>query len=105
MPTRRSIPVLRVALPVPLRQTFDYLDAENDVIPQAGQRVVVMFGRRKMVGVIVEVADGSDLPHDKLSKVLGYPDDGSPVLSFSMRFRHCSEKQAVRYRLHRSAIP
>ena len=81
MPTRRSIPVLRVALPVPLRQTFDYLGAENDVIPQAGQRVVVMFGRRKMVGVIVEVADGSDLPLDKLSKVLGYPDDGSPVLT------------------------
>ncbi len=81
MPTHLPIPVLRVALPLPLRQTFDYLDSEDQVVAQAGLRVVVMFGRRKMIGVIVEVADSSELPMDKLSRVLGYPDDGNAVLT------------------------
>jgi primosomal protein N' (replication factor Y) len=73
--------VLRVALPVPLRQLFDYLPAQNDVIPLAGQRVVVPFGRRKMVGVIVEVTNQSELPLDKLATVIDYPDGGQTLLT------------------------
>jgi primosomal protein N' (replication factor Y) len=81
MPSHLSNVVLKVALPVPLRQVFDYLDAGDGATPQPGQRVVVMFGRRKMIGVIVEIATGSELPLDKLSRVLGYPDDGQPVFT------------------------
>ena len=73
--------VLRVALPVPLRQLFDYLSVENGVSPEPGMRVLVNFGRRKMVGVIAEVADESDLPREKLATVIGYPDEGQLVLS------------------------
>jgi primosomal protein N' (replication factor Y) len=57
--------ILRVALDVPLPRLFDYAapDAsETDV----GRRVVVPFGNRRMVGVIVAVAATSDVPVDKL---------------------------------------
>ncbi|NOR18702.1 MAG: hypothetical protein GQ538_01270, partial [Xanthomonadales bacterium] len=81
MPPPSSIVILRVALPVPLRQVFDYLSAENGMLPLVGMRVLVKFGRRKMVGVIVEIADRSDLPLDKLSSVIEYPDKGQLVVS------------------------
>ena len=73
--------VLSVALPVPLRQLFDYLPAENDIAPQAGQRVVVPFGRRKLVGVIVRISGQSDLPLEKLASVIEYPDGERRVLT------------------------
>ena len=73
--------ILRVALPVPLRQIFDYLPAQHDVMPLEGQRVIVPFGRRKMVGVIVDVTDKSDLPLDKLATVIDYPDAEQTVLT------------------------
>ena len=74
-------PVLRVALPVPLRQLFDYLQPDQGITARAGQRVVVSFGRRKMVGVIVEVTDSSQLPFEKLARVIEFPDGNETVLS------------------------
>jgi primosomal protein N' (replication factor Y) len=73
--------VLKIALPVPLRRTFDYLCAENEPAPRVGQRVEVLFGRRKMIGVIAEIADSSELPLEKLSRVIGYPDGEETVLT------------------------
>ena len=66
---------------MPLRQLFDYLPAENDVAPQNGQRVVVPFGHRKLVGVVVEISGHSDLPLEKLSMVIDYPDGQTRVLT------------------------
>jgi len=57
--------ILRVALDVPLPRLFDYSMAEaspNDV----GRRVAVPFGRRTLVGVIIEVAAASALAPEKL---------------------------------------
>ena len=73
--------VLRVALPVPLRQLFDYLPADTAVKPQPGMRALLPFGHRKMLGVIVEVTNKSDMPIEKLATVIGYPDEGQLVLS------------------------
>lgn len=73
--------VLKVALPVPVRQLFDYLVPEQDTDPQVGQRVTVSFGRRKMVGVVVEIADQSELPLEKLSAVIDFPDGAQTVLT------------------------
>ncbi len=81
MQSTSTKPVLRVALPLPLRQLFDYLPADNAMSPQAGQRVVVPFGHRKLVGVIVEISGHSDLPLDKLAVVIDYPDDETKVLT------------------------
>src|SRR5690606_19196294 len=50
---------------------FDYLwpitDGER---PQVGQLVLVPFGRREVVGLIVAVAEESELPRDKLKPAL-----------------------------------
>jgi primosomal protein N' (replication factor Y) len=81
MQTNTPQPILRVALPVPLRQLFDYLSNGSETSPQPGMRVLVDFGHRKMVGVIVEVAYESDLPLKKIASVSGYPDGGQTVLS------------------------
>ncbi len=73
--------VIKVALPVPLRQLFDYLPGEQDVAVQTGQRVVVPFGHRKMVGVIVEISRQSELPFEKLATVTAFPDGEQTVLT------------------------
>ncbi|WP_081803409.1 primosomal protein N' [Halotalea alkalilenta] len=63
--------VLRVALPTPLRRVFDYLPGRER--PAAGWvpglRVRVPFGRREMVGVVVEVAADSDFELAKLKPI------------------------------------
>jgi len=74
-------PVLRVALGLPLRQLFDYLPGNAPVVAKPGTRVLVPFGRRKMVGVVVEVADKSELPLEKLAIVEAYPDGEQLVLT------------------------
>lgn len=53
-------PLLRIAVPSPLRRLFDYLppvgsDADAIRALPAGVRVRVPFGRRELVGVLVEV--------------------------------------------------
>jgi primosomal protein N' (replication factor Y) len=81
MQSTSTKPVLRVALPVPLRQLFDYLPGATGISVSAGQRVLVPFGRRKLVGVIVELADRSELAADKLASVIDYPDGEQSVLT------------------------
>jgi primosomal protein N' (replication factor Y) len=73
--------VLRVALPRPLMQLYDYLPVENDISPRIGMRILAYFGRQKMVGVIAEIAGSSELPFDKLSRVIEYPDGEENVLT------------------------
>jgi primosomal protein N' (replication factor Y) (superfamily II helicase) len=81
--------VLRVALDTPLRRVFDYLapsgtgmgppvEAGSTEVGtpgsapsvEAGARVLVPFGRQRLVGVVVETAASSDLPPEKLKPVL-----------------------------------
>ncbi|MGA9572597.1 MAG: primosomal protein N' [Lysobacterales bacterium] len=73
--------VLKVALPLPLRQLFDYLPNESGMGQCTGQRVLVPFGHRELVGVVVEIASGSDLPAEKLATVIDYPDGEQTVLT------------------------
>jgi primosomal protein N' (replication factor Y) len=73
--------ILGVAIDAPLRRVFDYRApalSEGQAL-QAGQRVWVPFGRRKAVGVILEVRDHSDVPADKLRSALALIDD-EPIL-------------------------
>ena len=71
--------VLRVALDVPLARLFDYALPEG-LAAEAGDRVVVPFGSRQRVGVVVERATSSDIPAAKLKSVIGVRDD-APRLS------------------------
>ncbi|MGH8053952.1 MAG: primosomal protein N' [Stenotrophomonas sp.] len=62
-----ACPTLRIALPVPLPQLFDYLPPEGSPPPapgDVGRRLRVPFGPRELVGVV---------------ESLGQADDGAPL--------------------------
>lgn len=65
---RDNARILKVALDVPLDSLFDYLDGGFDV--EIGQRVIVSFGRRKQVGIVVAIVHESKVPADKLKPIL-----------------------------------
>ena len=50
------MPILRVALPVPLRQHFDYqMETDENISVSVGSRVLVPFGKRQLVGVVWQI--------------------------------------------------
>ena len=87
--------IIRVAVPSPLRRTFDYTlpqesgsectndkrnkDECNKGIPHVGSRVAVHFGRRKVIGLVTEIATESDFPIEKL-KPISAVIDSKPLL-------------------------
>lgn len=62
------MPVVHVALPVPLARTFDYLVPEH-LHPVLGGRVRVPFGQRQAIGIICGISEKSVLPADKLKSI------------------------------------
>jgi primosomal protein N' (replication factor Y) len=82
------MPVLRLAIASPLRQIFDYLPPQGSSAAdlarlQPGCRILVPFGSRQVCGILVEVADTSSLPRDKLkpaSRILDPEPLINPVL-------------------------
>lgn len=48
--------VARVAVPVPLPRLFDYLAPAGQALPPPGSRVLVPFGSRRLVGLVIEHA-------------------------------------------------
>jgi len=66
--------VLRVALDVPLATLFDYA-RPDELEVAAGDRVVVPFGTRSRVGVVVEEGEGSSVPAEKLKPVVRVLED------------------------------
>ena len=73
--------ILRLALPSPLRRLFDYR-APAGLSADAfapGMRLRVPFGKRQMIGLLVEVSDRSELPADKLRPALELLDRATPL--------------------------
>ena len=70
-------PILKIALDVPLDRLFDYLSGGLAV--SIGQRVLVPFGRRSQIGVVMGKADTSDFPIEKLKSVLQVFADELPI--------------------------
>nr|WP_272903834.1 primosomal protein N' [Pseudomonas petrae] len=72
---------MRLALPSPLRRLFDYLAPAGVARSalQPGMRLRVPFGRREMIGVLVEVVDHSDVPADKLKPAIAVLDAEAPL--------------------------
>ena len=64
--------ILQVALDTPLHTVFDYCwrGREDEAIPAIGQLVVVPFGRREAVGVVVGHASETGLSADKIKEVI-----------------------------------
>lgn len=75
--------ILRLALPSPLRRLFDYLPPKGAIEEQLrpGVRLRVPFGRREVIGVLIEVAQETEVPPDKLRKALQLLDERPPLPS------------------------
>jgi primosomal protein N' (replication factor Y) len=61
--------LVRVAVPVPLADAFDYLAPRAGELPALGCRVRVPFGRGERVGVVIEHPAGSALAPGKLKAI------------------------------------
>ncbi|HSN18693.1 MAG TPA: primosomal protein N' [Gammaproteobacteria bacterium] len=78
---KRTPLILKVAVPSPLYRDFDYLpppDADLNAL-QPGMRLAVPFGRQELTGVLLDTADGSELPRAKLKAARRLLDD-TPVV-------------------------
>lgn len=74
--------VARVALNVPLRRLFDYALPQGTCIDdiRVGQRVLVPFGNKSLVGIIIETATSTEVPDKKL-KAFHQLIDENPVFN------------------------
>jgi len=68
--------ILRIAIPCPLYGLFDYRLPEqlpmHPIVP--GMRVLIPFGKRQLIGIIVEQTEHSDIAPNKLRSVISFPD-------------------------------
>ncbi|WP_376694528.1 primosomal protein N' [Wenzhouxiangella sp. EGI_FJ10409] len=70
-PTR----VARVAVPVPLPRLFDYLPAPCQALPPKGSRVLVPFGKRRLVGLVFDHGQPDQVSHGSLRPIERVLDD------------------------------
>jgi primosomal protein N' (replication factor Y) len=77
--------ILEVAVPSPLYRSFDYRapPVQGDIRPAAGMRVLVPFGRRQLVGVILATRGHSSVPGSKIKNALSVLDT-EPVLGANL---------------------
>src|SRR5262245_36776702 len=61
--------LVRVAVPVPLADAFDYLVAAGDALPPVGSRVRVPFGRGERIGLVVEQPAKTDVAPARLKTI------------------------------------
>ncbi|WP_050476298.1 primosomal protein N' [Herbaspirillum rhizosphaerae] len=73
--------ILQIALDTPLDRVFDYRwqRVADEAEPQVGQLAIVPFGRREVAGLIVGLADRTDVPQDKLKDVIAVRSQLSPL--------------------------
>ncbi|HEY2145281.1 MAG TPA: primosomal protein N', partial [Steroidobacteraceae bacterium] len=70
--------ILQVALDTPLRRVFDYLPpptALQQAVPQLGVRVLVPFGRQRLIGILVGIVSESGVAPHKLKTAMEIMDD------------------------------
>jgi primosomal protein N' (replication factor Y) len=76
--------ILHFAIDTPLRRVFDYLPpAEGAGNLQPGQRAWLPFGRRRVMGLLLNTSTHSEVPQDKLRRVVEMIDD-EPVLDTTL---------------------
>ncbi len=82
---------IRVGLDVPLPTLFDYTVAESAAVA-TGQRVIVPFGRRQLVGVVMECVAGSEMPPERIKPVTQVLHDSAPLSAGLLDLlRFCSD--------------
>ncbi|MCL1886394.1 MAG: primosomal protein N' [Betaproteobacteria bacterium] len=74
--------ILQVAIDTPLDFYFDYrwvAESKEVSVPKIGQLVLVPFGRRKVMGIVMAVLDKTDVPDDRLKDVIAVRDEVLPI--------------------------
>ena len=73
--------ILKVALDTPLDFLFDYGWTVEEAMPEPlpGQFALVPFGRREVMGLIVDIADTTELPPEKLKSALAVRSQLAPL--------------------------
>ena len=85
------MPIVCVALDVPLPTLFDYSVAEG-VGVSVGQRVIVPFGRRQLAGVVMECVATTDVPPERIKPVTQVLHDSAPLSAGLLDLlRFCSD--------------
>ncbi len=85
-----SEPILELALATPLRRRFDYLPpagVEHHRL-QAGQRLLVPFGRSRRVALLLAVKDSSALPAERLRRAERLLDEAPLLTAAELDFLH-----------------
>jgi len=83
------MPIVRVALDIPLSILFDYTVEESIVV---GQRVIVPFGKRQMVGVVMECVAATDMAPERIKQVQQVLHDSAPLSAGLLDLlRFCSD--------------
>ena len=83
--------IVRVAVDVPLPTLFDYTVAEGIAVA-IGQRVIVPFGRRQMVGVVMECVATTEMSRERIKPVVQVLHDSAPLSSGLLDLlRFCSD--------------
>jgi primosomal protein N' (replication factor Y) len=83
--------IVRVALDIPLSTLFDYFLAENMAVVE-GQRVIVPFGRKQMVGVAMEIVTQSDVAAERIKNVIQVMHDVPPLPTETLKLlQFCSD--------------
>ena len=77
--------VIKVAVNVPLSREFDYRPVDGQRSTEPGCRVIVPFGRRRQVGIVMGVATESDLPAGKLRQCIAVADDSALLSAADLR--------------------
>lgn len=75
--------IAKVALPVPLRHTFDFIVPSELSVPHIGVRVRVPFGRRRLIGMVLELTDSTAIPSHRLRSIDAIL-DSAPIYSTQM---------------------
>lgn len=70
--------IVRIALDVPLNTLFDYR-AEGASPADIGSRVLVPFGRRRLIGILTELGVKAEVPETKLKQIYHVFRDGSAL--------------------------
>lgn len=85
------MPIVRVALDVPLSTLFDYT-VDEGVAVAIGQRVIVPFGRRQLVGVVMECAATTEMAPERVKPVTQVLHDSAPLSAELLELlRFCSD--------------
>ncbi len=85
------MPIVRVALDVPLPTLFDYTVAEGIAVA-IGQRVIVPFRRRQLVGVVMECVAATEMAPERIKPVRQVLHDSLPLSAELLDLlRFCSD--------------